>query len=79
MRTTIRVACRADGWFDYTKEAPGFTMRTKVPPALATLKGQLEGHQVPLAELEKLMEDLKQFGAAVTSFPPLCGRVYCQP
>jgi len=54
-------------------------MRTKVPPALATLKGQLEGHQVPLAELEKLMEDLKQFGAAVTSFPPLCGRVYCQP
>jgi hypothetical protein len=79
MRTTIRVASRAEGWFDYTKEAPGFTMRTKMPPALEGLEGQLEANQVPRADREKLRDDLKQFGAAVISFPPLCGRVYCQP
>ena len=78
MRITIRVACRADGWFDYTKEAPGFTMRTKLPPALATLEGQLEANQAPPAARAKLMDDLKAFGSAAISFAPIWSRVHGQ-
>ena len=66
---TIRVARRADGMLDYTKEGPGYRMVTVVPPVYEKLEAQLEANNVFQAKREKFISNVNAFGAAVISFP----------
>jgi len=68
-RVTIRVVRRADGMLDYSKEAPGHTMKTLVPPTFEKLEAQLEANCVLSTEREKVINDVNLVGEATISFP----------